>query len=178
MPASEFEVAPVLQVAHTSKHVRRHCKEALHNEGPCLVLAGGHRADRQQTFGTIVDLADQNALQFRAASLVGERRKHTQNGLRKVFDSSAEERALLFIDGLDVLLTWRHVDDPDTVDDDAMPSTVEYFFQRVDSYPYPVVLGVDNAAHISTLRQCRPHLIVAHESAAANGAEAPAGPQG
>mgnify|MGYP006273556495 CR=1 FL=1 len=161
---SKSDVAPILQVAHTSANMRRHCHEALHSEGPCIVLAGGTRAKRQQTFGTIIDLADQNALQFRAASLVGERRKHTQNSLRKVFDSASEERALLFVDGLDELLTWTHVDEPTTADEDAMPSTTEYFFQRVEAYLYPVVLGVDNAVHVDALRSCRPHLVITHGS--------------
>lgn len=161
--SSESGVAPVFQVAHTSVHVRRHCRDALQTEGPCIGLVGGTRTDRQQTFGQIVDLADQNALQFQATSLVGERRKHTQNSLRKLFDNGAEEQALLFVDGLDALLTWRHVDEPDTADEDAMPSTVEYFFQRVESYPYPVVLGVDDRVHVNALRQHNLSLIVTHE---------------
>lgn len=160
--SSESDVVPIMQVAHTSTHVRRHCDKALQTEGACIGLVGGARADRQQTFGVIVDLADQNVLQFRAASLVGERRKHTQNSLRKVFDSGAEERAILFVDSLDTLLTWHHVDEPDTPSADAMPSTVEYFFERVASYPNPVVLGIDDAVHVNTLRKHCLNLIVTH----------------
>lgn len=161
---SESGVAPVLQVTHTSTHVRRHCREALQTEGPCIGLVGGTRADRQQTFGQIVDLADQNALQFRAASLVGERREHTQNNLRKVFDSGAEEHALLFVDGLDALFNTHHVDAQEANTDDAMPSTAEYFFQRVEAYPYPVVLGIDDSVHVNRLRQHAINLIVTHKT--------------
>jgi hypothetical protein len=162
--ASDSGVAPILQVAHTNAQVEPHVRTALQASGPCIALVGGTRAERQHTFGRILDLSDENALQFRAKSLVGERRKHTQNSLRKVFDSGAEERALLFIDGLDALLTWHHVDEPEEgAEDDAAPSTVEYFFQRVESYPYPVVLGVENAVHVEALRQRAPDLIVTHD---------------
>ena len=162
--SSDPGVAPVLQVAHTNAQVESHVRTALQADAPRIALVGGERGQRQQTFGRVMDLSDENALQFRAASLVGERRKHTQNSLRKAFDSGAEERALLYIDDLDALLTWHHVDERDAAaEDDATPSTVEYFFQRVESYPHPIVLGVENAVHVDTIRQCAPSLIVTHD---------------
>lgn len=159
---SEFDIAPVPQVAHTGTHLEDHCRNALDEEGAFIVLVGGTRNDRHQTFGRILDLADYNALQFKSDSLLGDRREHTQNSLRKIFDSGAEERALLFIDSLDALLTWSHVDDTTGLPDDAMPSIVEYFFQRIESYPYPVLLGVEDILHLNTARKAGAHLVVSH----------------
>ncbi|MES3628573.1 MAG: hypothetical protein PPP56_00235 [Longimonas sp.] len=163
--SSESDIAPIPQVGHTGAQVDTHLRTALNKPRPCIVLAGGTRGARQATFARILDASSQNALQFRAQSLLGERREHTQNSLRKAFDSATEEHALLFIDPLDPLFTWKHANDMDDLPDDAIPSTVEYFLQRVESYPYPAILGIDNPSYISSIRKTDVHLVVSHEGA-------------
>ena len=162
---SDSTASPIPTISHAGTRFDVHCTAALGEPGPCILLVGGARSERQSTFGRILTHTDQNALQFNLQTLLGERRGQTQNGLRKAFDSGAEERAVLFFDPLDPLFTWTHVDAPDGETDDAVPSTVEYFFQRIESYTYPVVLGMADPVYISTVRQAPLHLIVSHGEA-------------
>lgn len=162
---SDPKTSPVPTISHAGTRFDAHCTAVLAEPGPCILLVGGDRPERQSTFGRILAHTDHNALQFNLQTLLGERRGQTQNGLRKAFDSGAEEQAVLFFDPLDPLLTWTHVDAPDGETDDATPSTVEYFFQRIESYTYPVVLGMADPVYISTVRQAPLHLIVSHGEA-------------
>lgn len=136
-------------------------------EGAYIALVGGTRAERQRTVGRVICPFNENAFQFWVASLIGERRKYTQNNLRKAFDrGSAEHYALLYMDGLDALLACRHIDeDSEHAEDKPTPSIVEYFFYRMRAHPYLTVLGLGNPAHVDAIRRYEPTLIITHEGA-------------
>jgi hypothetical protein len=130
--------------------------------GTCFLCYGGTREERQQALGTLTRYATGNMHQFRVPSLLSEYRMQTQNSLRKVFDHAAEESALLYFDKVDPLFTHEHADAPDNPEKHAAPSTIEYFFDRVDAYTGVVVLGLQRKSHVEWARD-KAHLVVHFE---------------
>jgi len=116
--------------------------------GTCFLFYGGTREERQQALGTLTRYATGNVHQFRVPSLLSEYRMQTQNSLRKAFDHAAEETALLYFDKVDPLFTHEHADAPDNPEKHAAPSTLEYFFDRVEAYAGVVVLGLQRKSHV------------------------------
>jgi hypothetical protein len=119
-----------------------------HRTGTCFLFYGGAREERQQALGTLTRYATGNVHQFRVPSLLSEYRMQTQNNLRKAFDHAAEESALLYFDKVDSLFTHEHADAPDNPEKHAAPSTLEYFFDRVEAYTGVVVLGLQRRSHV------------------------------
>ena len=78
-------------------------------------------------------------------------RRQTQNGLRKVFDGAAEERALLFLANGDALFGWSHADGAQA-HGAQMPTVAEYLLQRMEAYPQVAVLHLAHGAHGARLR--------------------------
>ncbi len=115
--------------------------------GLCIVFVGGTTAARQQALATITRHTVSTVHQFAVPSLVGERRMQTQSSLRKAFDAAAEEGALLVFSEVDMLFDWRH---PDTLGGEEEPTSLEYFFQRVEAFTGSIVLAMDDPDHIGT----------------------------
>ena len=113
-----------------------------------VLFHGGTREDRQQALSTLTRHTTANVHQFRVPSLLAERRMQTQNALRKAFDYAAEESALLYFDAADVLFAHSHIDTPDDGEERAVPSTVEYFFDRVVAYEGTVVIALREQSHV------------------------------
>lgn len=126
-----------------------------------ILFHGGTREDRQRALATLTRHTTANVHQFRTPSLLDERRMQTQNALRKAFDHAAEESALLYFDAADVLFTHSHVDTPDE-EGRALPTTTEYFFDRVVAYDGVVVLALQKTSHVDWAEE-KVHLIVQFE---------------
>lgn len=127
--------------------------QALHRDGdepPAarILFHGGTRETRQQALATLTRYTTDSIHQFRVPSLLNEQRMQTQNALRKAFDHAAEESALLYFDAADVLFTHSHVDTPDDGEERAVPSTVEYVFDRVVAYEGTVVVAFQEQSHV------------------------------
>lgn len=127
--------------------------------GACIVFHSGTRGDRQQALASLTRHATGNVHQFRMPSLLSERRMQTQNAFRKSFDHAIEESAFLYFDAADALFTHVHEDTLDG-EGDAEPTAIEYFFDRIEAYPEPVVLGVQQSAHVDAARARGAHLVV------------------
>ena len=127
-----------------------------------LLFHGGTREDRQQALARLTHHTTANVHQFRVPSLLKEQRMQTQNALRKAFDHAAEESALLYFDAADTLFTHAHVDTPDDAEDRALPTTAEYFFDRVVAYEGVVVIAFQKQAHVDWAEE-DVHLIVEFE---------------
>jgi SpoVK/Ycf46/Vps4 family AAA+-type ATPase len=130
--------------------------------GTRLLFYGGVREQRQQALATLTRYATGNVHQFRGPSLLASQRMQTQNSLRKAFDHAAEESALLFFDQADPIFTHRHPDTPDDPADSTVPTTLEYFFDRVGAYEGVVVLGLQRKRYVEWARGMV-HLIVRFE---------------
>jgi hypothetical protein len=130
--------------------------------GTRLVFYGGVREQRQQALATLTRYATGNVHQFRGPSLLNPQRIQTQNSLRKAFDHAAEENALLYFDRADPIFTHSHDDTPDAPSENAVPSTLEYFFDRIGAYDGVVVLGLQRTRHVEWARE-RVHLVVRFE---------------
>jgi len=130
--------------------------------GTRLLFYGGVREQRQQALGTLTRYATGNVHQFRVPSLLGDHRMQTQNSLRKAFDHAAEESALLYFDKADPLFTHSHDDTPDNPGERAVPTTVEYFFDRVAAYEDVIVLGLQRKSYVEWARN-KVHLILRFE---------------
>lgn len=130
--------------------------------GTRLLFYGGVREQRQQALATITRYATGNVHQFRMPSLLGDYRMQTQNNLRKAFDHAAEESALLYFDKADPIFTHIHADTPDNPTENAVPSMVEYFFDRVRAYGGVVVLGLQRRSHVQWAHP-QVHLVVQFE---------------
>jgi len=133
--------------------------------GACIVFHNGSRDDRQQALASITPYATGSVHQFRMPSLLSERRMQTQNALRKSFDHAAEEGALLYFDATDALFTHVH-EDPLDGEGEEEPTAIEYFFDRIEAYPDPVVLGLQQSAHVDAARTRGAHLVVRFEATA------------
>lgn len=127
-----------------------------------VLYHGGTREERQQALATLTRFTTANVHQFRVPSLLTERRMQTQNNLRKAFDHAAEESALLYFDAADALFTHSHADTPDDADESALPTTAEYFFDRVVAYDGVVVIGVQRKSRVDWAAE-NVHLIVQFE---------------
>lgn len=128
------------------------------NGGSVRVLfAGGTREAHQQALTTLSEHTVENVHQFALPALVKERRMQTQSSIRKAFDAAAEEGALLFFDRVDMLFDWHH---PDSVGGAEEPTSIEYFFQRVEAYAGVVALALEAPEHIETARSYGLDLVV------------------
>ena len=127
-----------------------------------VLFHGGTRETRQQALATLTRYTTANLHQFRVPSLLNEQRMQTQNALRKAFDHAAEESALLSFDAADALFTHSHVDTPDDGEERAVPSTVEYFFDRVVAYGHAVVIALQTPRHVDWADE-HAHLVVRFE---------------
>ena len=130
--------------------------------GTRLLFYGGVREHRQQALATLTRHATGNVHQFQMASLLGGHRMQTQNNLRKAFDHAAEESALLYFDKSDSIFTHTHADSQEDPEENAVPTTVEYFFDRVGAYAGVVVLGLQRKRHVEWARD-KVHLVVRFE---------------
>jgi SpoVK/Ycf46/Vps4 family AAA+-type ATPase len=141
---------PTVQVG--TEAVRQHLTDLTAEEPPeeeaRVLFYGGTREERQEALGTLTRHAAGSVHQFRVPSLLNEYRMQTQNSLRKAFDHAAEESALLYFDEVDALFTHDHADTPDAPTRTAAPTTVEYFFDRVEAYAGIVVLGLQRRSHV------------------------------
>jgi len=126
-----------------------------------ILFHGGAREDRQQALATLTRHTTESVHQFRVPSLLNEQRMQTQNALRKVFDHAAEESALLYFDAADALFAHSHVDTPDEKER-VLPTTAEYFFDRVVAYDGVVVLALQKQSHVDWADE-HVHLIVEFE---------------
>lgn len=126
-------------------------------KGVRVVFAGGAHAMHQQALADLAEQTVTNVHQFELPSLVGERRMQTQNSLRKAFDAAAEEGALLFFDEVDMLFNWHH---PDSMGGEEEPTSIEYFFQRVEAFGGIIVLGLNDPKHVEAAREYEVQLIV------------------
>ena len=133
--------------------------------GTCVVFHDGSREDRQQALASITPHATGSVHQFRMPSLLSKRRMQTQNALRKSFDHAAEEGALLYFDAAGALFTHVHEDSLDGEGEEE-PTAIEYFFDRIEAYPDPVVLTLQRNAHVETACARGAHLVVRFEEAA------------
>lgn len=122
-----------------------------------VLFAGGSREAHQQALATLADRTVENVHQFALPALVKERRMQTQSSIRKAFDAAAEEGALLFFDRVDMLFDWHH---PDSLGGEEEPSSIEYFFQRVEAYDGVVALALKAPEHIEAAQAYDMHLIV------------------
>ena len=144
------------------RHLDRLMTDRADRTGTRLLFHGGVREQRQQALATLTRYATGNVHQFRVPSLLNPQRMQTQNSLRKAFDHAAEESALLYFDRADPIFTHSHADTPDDPDENAVPSTLEYFFDRVEAYDGVVVLGLQRTRHVERARE-RVHLVVQFE---------------
>jgi len=126
-----------------------------------LLFHGGTREIRQQVLATLTRHTTANVHQFRVPSLLSEQRMQTQNTLRKAFDHAAEESALLYFDAADALFTHSHVDTPDE-EEGAIPTTTEYFYERVGAYDGDLVLALQKTRHVEWVADTM-HLVVQFE---------------
>lgn len=117
-------------------------------DGMQVLFYDGTREKHQEVLAALTRHATGNVHQFEVPSLLSEYRMQTQNSLRKAFDHAAEETALLYFDDVDSLFTHDHADTPDDPDSTAVPTTVEYFFDRVEAYTEVVVLGLQRRHHV------------------------------
>lgn len=142
-----------------------HLEHLMDDEDDCtgtrLLFCGGVREQRQQALATLTRYATGNVHQFQVPSLLGEYRMQTQNNLRKAFDHGSEENALLYFDRAGSLFAHTH-DDASDDDPQAVPSTLEYFFDRVGAYAGMVVLGLQGTDHAERTRD-KVHLVVQFE---------------
>lgn len=122
-----------------------------------VLFAGGARDAHQRALATLAEHTVEKVYQFALPALLKERRMQTQSSLRKAFDAAAEEDALLFFDKVDMLFDWHH---PDSLGGEEEPSSVEYFFQRVEAYEGVVALAIQAPEHIETARAYDLHLVV------------------
>lgn len=122
-----------------------------------VLFAGGTREEHQYALATLSKHTVENVHQFALPALVKERRMQTQSSIRKAFDAAAEEGALLFFDRVDMLFDWHH---PDSLGGEEEPSSIEYFFQRVEAYEGVVALALEAPEHIEAARSYSMHLIV------------------
>ena len=122
-----------------------------------VLFAGGSREAHQKALATLAEHTVENVHQFALPSLVKERRMQTQSSIRKAFDAAAEEGALLFFDRVDMLFDWHH---PDSLGGEEEPSSIEYFFQRVEAYDGVVALALDTPEHIEAAQPYGMDLIV------------------
>lgn len=127
-----------------------------------LLFHGGIREQRQEALATLTRYTTANVHQFQVPSLLGEQRMQTQNSLRKAFDHATEEGALLYFDKADALFTHTHTDTSADEEEDAVPTTVEYFFDRVGAYDGVVVLGLQRTQYVEWAED-KVHLIVRFE---------------
>ncbi len=132
---------------------------ARYDEGGSVrvLFAGGTRDAHQRALAALAEHTVENIHQFALSALVKERRMQTQSSIRKAFDAAAEEGALLFFDEVDMLFDWHH---PDSLGGAEEPSSVEYFFQRVEAFDGVVVLALEAPEHIEAARPYGIHLIV------------------
>jgi hypothetical protein len=126
-----------------------------------ILFHGGTREIRQQALATLTRHTTANVHQFRVPSLLKEKRMQTQNALRKAFDHAAEESALLYFDAADALFTHSHADTPDE-EEGAIPTTTEYFFERVGAYDGDLVLALQKTRHVEWTAE-KVHLVVQFE---------------
>jgi len=163
MSASDTGISsPVQHDTDAFNHVLQHLRDGK-DEFPQIriLFHGGTREDRQQGLATLTRHTTDSVHQFRVPSLLNEQRMQTQNALRKAFDHAAEESALLYFDAADALFTHTHVDTPDEADR-PLPSTVEYFFDRVVAYDGVVVLALQKQSHVNWADE-QVHLVVEFE---------------
>ena len=122
-----------------------------------VLFAGGTREAHQRALTTLSEHTVENVHQFALPALVKERRMQTQSSIRKAFDAAAEEGALLFFDRVDMLFDWHH---PDSMGGEEEPSSIEYFFQRVEAYDGVVALALEAPEHIEAARSYSLDLVV------------------
>lgn len=151
-------------VRYDTEAFNRSLQHLLDEESPTsrFLFHGGTREKRQQALATLTRHTTANVHQFRVPSLLNEQRMQTQNTLRKAFDHAAEESALLYFDAADALFTHSHVDTPDDAGDSALPTTAEYFFDRVLAYDGVVVLALQKKSHVEWAKE-NVHLVVQFE---------------
>ncbi|WP_143815471.1 hypothetical protein [Longibacter salinarum] len=138
--------------------------EGVGEHGFMIVFHNGDRAARQQALSDLVEHATPTVHQFQVPTLLGERRIHTQNALRKSFDHASEEDAVLYFENVDALFTHTHTEGPD-VNGEAEPTTVEYFLDRVSAYWGLVILCVSHPTHEAAIRRYTPpDLVVTFDS--------------
>lgn len=125
-----------------------------------VLFQGGTRERRQEALASLLQHTTANVHQFRVPSLLAERRMQTQNALRKAFDHAAEESALIYFDAADALFTHDHVDTDET--EGPVPTTPEYFFDRVLAYDGVVVLALQGRKHVERAEE-HVHLVVTFE---------------
>lgn len=125
-----------------------------------VLFHGGTRERRQEALAALLQHTTANVHQFRVPSLLAERRMQTQNALRKAFDHAAEESALVYFDAADALFTHDHMDTDE--DEGPVPTTPEYFFDRVISYDGVVVLALQRRKHVERAEE-HVHLVVTFE---------------
>jgi hypothetical protein len=147
---AEAAGAPVVGYDPDTFHrrVKRLMEDRERRTGTRLLFHGGVREQRQQALATLTRHATGSVHQFRVPSLLSPQRMQTQNNLRKAFDHAAEESALLYFDQADPIFTHSHTDTPDDPEENAVPTTVEYFFDRVGAYGGVVVLGLQRKSHV------------------------------
>lgn len=130
------------------RSLRRLLDEEEDSSKARILFHGGTREARQQALATLTRHTTANVHQFRVPSLLAEQRMQTQNALRKAFDHASDESALLYFDAADALFTHSHADTPDDSAESALPTTAEYFFDRVVAYDGVVVLALQNKHHV------------------------------
>lgn len=165
-PSGDVDSEPTPLISYDASVFSEHLDELMDTRtdrtGTRLLFHGGVREDRQQALGTLTRYATGNVHQFQGPSLLSEYRMQTQNNLRKAFDHAAEESALLYFDQADSIFTHRHDDTADDADERAVPSTLEYFFDRIAAYEGMVVLGLQRKRHVEWARD-KMQLVVAFE---------------
>jgi len=167
MPVSDSspDVDVSSPVRYDTEEFERALRSLLNGEGKIpttrLLFHGGTREDRQQALAALTRHTTANVHQFRVPSLLNEQRMQTQNALRKAFDHATEESALLYFDAADSLFAHTHVDTPDE-EDRALPTTAEYFFDRVLAYDGGVVLALQDTSRVEWAAE-HVHLIVQFE---------------
>ncbi len=156
--------APVISYdpARLAERLERLMDDRDDRTGTRFLFHGGVREQRQQALATLTRYVTGSVHQFRGPSLLSAHRMQTQNTLRKAFDHAAEESALLYFDQADPIFTHSHADTPDDPADSAVPTTVEYFFDRVGAYSGVVVLGLQRERHVEWARK-KVHLVVRFE---------------
>lgn len=156
------EASPVRYGTTAYDRVLRHLMEEEESSRARVLFHGGTREQRQEALATLTRYTTANVHQFQVPSLLGEQRMQTQNSLRKAFDHATEEGALLYFDKTDALFTHTHTDTSADAEEDAVPTTVEYFFDRVEAYEGGVVLGLQRKRHVEWAADAV-HLVVRFE---------------
>ncbi len=156
MDADVERTGPAFSVQYSPEAFRQRLEAIMadgsNRSGRCFLFYGGTREKRQEALGSLSRYAAGNIHQFRMPSLLNEYRMQTQNSLRKAFDHAAEENALLYFDRVDPLFTHDHADTPDNPKREAVPTTVEYFFDRVAAFEGMVVLALQRKRHVEWAR--------------------------